>query len=293
MPWLQLHIAATRSQTDAIEDAMLDSGALSVSMTDDADTPVLEPGVGETPLWDRVRVTALYEDGSDAAVISQQLCAALGISEDTLLWERLDDQPWERAWMDHFEPIRCGDRLWICPSWKSPPDPEGVNLILDPGLAFGTGTHPTTFLCLEWLDGLSLTGATVVDYGCGSGILGIAALLLGAEKVIAIDNDPQALIATQDNLARNNLDADRLRACLPQQMPEINADIVVANILAGPLIELAPRIAALVKPGGTLCLSGIMPHQAAEVQAAYEASFHFLPTVTQDDWVRLNARKAL
>ncbi|MFA5633081.1 MAG: 50S ribosomal protein L11 methyltransferase [Porticoccaceae bacterium] len=291
MPWQQLHIVAARPRAETVEDAMLDSGALSVSMTDDADTPVLEPGVGETPLWDQVRITALYEDGSDTAAISAQLCAALGIVASALHWEYLADQPWERAWMDHFEPIRCGDRLWICPSWKAPPDPQGINLILDPGLAFGTGTHPTTFLCLRWLDGLDLAGKTVVDYGCGSGILGIAALLLGAEKVVAIDNDPQALIATRDNLSRNGLAESRLSACLPPETPDIQADVVVANILAGPLVSLAENITALVKDHGLLCLSGIMPHQATEVQAAYETVFRFSPATRQDDWVRLDARK--
>jgi len=290
MPWLQLHIVTNRSGAEAIEDALLDSGAVSVSMSDDADTPVLEPGVGETPLWDNVKVTALYEAEDNSDAISEQLCAALDIPPQRLAWEILEDQPWERAWMDHFEPIRCGERLWICPSWKEPPEPDAVNLILDPGLAFGTGTHPTTFLCLQWLDSLDLKGKTVVDYGCGSGILGIAALLLGAQRVIAIDNDPQALIASRDNLARNNLGDECLDTYLPGEIPVLEADIVIANILAGPLVSLSAGIAALTKNGGLLCLSGIMPHQADDVQAAYDG-FAFTPRTVRDDWVRLDARK--
>lgn len=290
MPWLQLHIVTDRSAAAAIEDAMLTSGALSVTMADDADTPILEPGVGETPLWQRVRVTALYEDGTDPEPIAAELCRDGNIPAEALHWDILDDQPWERAWMDHFEPIRCGSRLWICPSWKEPPDPSGVNLILDPGLAFGTGTHPTTFLCLQWLDGLDLSGKTVVDYGCGSGILGIAALLLGAERVVAIDNDPQALLATRDNLARNGLPDQCLTTCLPDGIPTLEADILLANILAGPLVTLAGGISALSKKAGLLCLSGIMSHQWEEVQAAYPG-FEFSPPAISDHWVRLSARK--
>lgn len=290
MPWLQLHIVTDRRTAPIAEDAMLACGAVSVTMADDADTPILEPGVGETPLWDRVRVTALFEDSADQAAIAAALGSSGMFPAQALHWETLEDQPWERAWMEHFEPMRCGDRLWICPSWKAPPDPGAVNLILDPGLAFGTGTHPTTFLCLQWLDGLDLTGRVVVDYGCGSGILGIAALLLGAERVVAIDNDPQALIATRDNLARNNLPDHRLATCLPENIPAMEADILVANILAGPLVALAGNISALTRKGGLLCLSGIMGHQAREVQAAYPG-FDFSPQAINDDWVRLNARK--
>ncbi len=291
MPWLQVHLLADRSDTGQVEDALLDCGAVSVTLADSADDPILEPGVGETPLWEVVRVTGLFELPADQRAISAHFSSLLPRYQAAdLSWETVADQPWERAWMDHFEPIQCGRRLWICPSWQDPPDPNAVNLRLDPGLAFGSGTHPTTFLCLQWLDGIDLAGKTVIDYGCGSGILGIAALLLGAAKVIAVDNDSQALTATRDNLERNGLAADRLAAWLPEEMPAATADILVANILAGPLINLGDRLAGLTAGGGRLCLSGITRQQADEVMTAYP-DFRFDPVVERDDWVRLSAAK--
>lgn len=290
MAWLQFRIVTDREHSESVEDAVLSAGALSVTMTDEADTPILEPGVGETPLWQDIRVLALFDGDLDPKEITAQLARVL--PRDSLSWEIVEDQPWERAWMDHFEPIRCGDRLWVCPSWQEPPQADAVNLILDPGLAFGSGTHPTTFLCLQWLDSQDLQGKTVVDFGCGSGILGIAALLLGADQVIAIDNDPQALIATKDNLSRNHLSIDRLQCFLPEEAPRIQADIIVANILAEPLINLADNISEMTAPKGLLCLSGILSHQAATVAAAY-SGFSFDPVTTNEEWARLNACKLL
>ena len=295
MAWLQVHLYAERADTEAVEDALLDCGAVSVTLADSADNPILEPGVGETPLWETVKITGLFEMPADQEQLSAAFTALRpDVNDDDLYWETVEDQAWERAWMAHFEPIQCGQRLWICPSWQEPPDPDAVNLRLDPGLAFGSGTHPTTFLCLQWLDGLDLTGKTVIDYGCGSGILGIAALLLGAARVIAVDNDPQALLATCDNLERNALDPGRLTAYLPDEAPAMpvagGADILVANILAGPLIDLAPRLTSLTAADGQLCLSGLNCDQAAEVMAAYPA-FRFDPVATREEWVRLSARK--
>ena len=286
MPWLQLRVVTGRNDAEAVEDAMLGAGAVSVTLTDHEDNPILEPGVGETPLWEQVNVTGLFEADAPKEDIAQQL----NLKTADHNWEQLEDQPWERAWMDQFEPICCGERLWICPSWKSPPDAEAVNLILDPGLAFGTGTHPTTFLCLQWLDGLDLEGKTVVDYGCGSGILGIAALLLGASKVVAIDNDPQALLATRENLHRNNLDDRLLVTCMPDAIPGVQADVVIANILAGPLVELAESICHCLVRSGKLALSGIMTHQIDAVKAAYP-DIGFEPVAIFEDWARLNGIK--
>ena len=286
MSWLQLHVVAPRASAGDHEDALIGAGAVSVTLADNADNPILEPGVGETPLWETVRLTALFE----ADTSREEVERTTGLSARDCQWEVLEDQPWERAWMEHFQPIRCGERLWICPSWQEPPDPNAINLILDPGLAFGSGTHPTTFLCLQWLDAVPLQGKTVLDYGCGSGILGIAALLLGAERVVAVDNDPQALLATRDNLQRNGLEASRLTTCLPDETPPLSADVTIANILAGPLIDLAPRIAGLTAGGGQLCLSGIMSHQADAVSHAYPG-FTFSEPVIVEDWVRLNAIK--
>src|SRR5687768_7232883 len=193
--------------------------------------------------------------------------------------------------MQHYHPIRCAERLWICPSWLAPPDPTAVNLLLDPGLAFGTGTHPTTFMCLQWLADQSMEGKSVMDYGCGSGILGIAALLLGAQTACGVDLDPQALLATRDNTARNGLAQERFPVYLPQQAPERPVDVMLANILAGPLVELAPKLNSLLLPGGSICLSGILATQAHTVSAAYGAFIEFEPPRQKDEWVCLAGRK--
>lgn len=190
--------------------------------------------------------------------------------------------------MDNFQPMRFGRRLWIVPSWHEAPEPDAVNLLLDPGLAFGTGTHPTTALCLEWLDGQEMAGCRVLDFGCGSGILGIAALLLGAESALGTDIDPQALEASRDNAGRNGLPAEAFPVYLPADLPQQAVDVVVANILAGPLVQLAPTITALVKPGGRLALSGILAEQAEEVRAAYQGAFDLDPTAEKDGWVRIS-----
>ena len=205
--------------------------------------------------------------------------------------EQLEDKDWEREWMENFHPMKFGERLWICPSWREIPEPDAVNVMLDPGLAFGTGTHPTTALCLEWLEGLDLSGKTVIDFGCGSGILAIAAIKLGAEKVIGIDIDPQALQASRDNAERNGV-ADQLEVFLPQNQPEgLIADVVVANILAGPLRELAPIIKGLVKPNGDLAMSGVLDTQAEDVANHYRDELHIDPIVEQSEWCRISGRK--
>ena len=295
MSWLQLVFDTTKEQATALEDALLELGALSVTLQDNipedgVDEPIYEPGRGETPLWQKTKLLALFEADHDADLIAAALTNQLG---ELPSWsaEQLEDQAWERAWMDNFKPMRFGERLWMCPSWCEPPDPNGVILALDPGLAFGTGTHPTTALCLEWLDAQPLQGCTVLDYGCGSGILAIAALLLGAERAIAVDNDPQALIATRDNAERNGIDPQRLLTCLPDAVPTLSADITIANILAGPLQELAPLLTQLTRSGGRLALSGILAEQANAVAAAYRPAFTLLGPTLRDDWVRLDGQK--
>lgn len=290
MPWLQLIIHCNRDQAADIEDALMDVGAASVTLEDDADQPILEPALGETPLWDATRITGLFEADIDTLSTSLMLLGQLPQEPLTLRWEQLEDKDWEREWMENFQPICCGERLWICPSWKEPPNATAVNLMLDPGLAFGTGTHPTTFLCLQWLDKQVLEQQSLVDFGCGSGILGIAALLLGAAHVVGVDIDPQALLATRDNAGRNGLPAQAMPVYLPADAPASSVDIVLANILAGPLVELAPQLTAHVKPGGKLCLSGILATQAPTVMAAYP-DFAFDPVAQKDEWVRLTATK--
>lgn len=287
MPWLQIRLAITPEQAGALEDQLLELGAVSVTFMDGEDQPIFEPDLGTTPLWNNTHLLALFEADVDEQALLAHLRLLRGGELPQHQVERLEDQDWERSWMDNFHPMRFGQRLWIVPSWHEAPEPDAVNLLLDPGLAFGTGTHPTTALCLQWLDGQDLAGCRVLDFGCGSGILGIAALLLGCESALGTDIDPQALEASLDNAGRNGLPADAFPVYLPEQLPQQPVEVVVANILAGPLVELAPTISALVKPGGRLALSGILAEQAEDVRAAYATLFELDPTAELDGWVRI------
>lgn len=288
MPWLQLRLAITPEQAPTYEDVLLDVGAVSVTFMDAEDQPIFEPDLGTTPLWSHTHLLALFEADTDADALIAHLKLLTGGDLPEHHIERIEDQDWERSWMDGFAPMRFGQRLWIVPSWHEAPEPDAVNLLLDPGLAFGTGTHPTTSLCLQWLDGQALDGCSVLDFGCGSGILAIAALLLGAPHAVGTDIDPQALEASRDNAQRNGIADERFPVYLPADLPQEPADVVVANILAGPLVSLAPQITRLVKSGGRLALSGILAEQAEEVRAAYAADFQLDPTATQDGWVRIS-----
>lgn len=291
MPWLQVRLAITPEQAETYEDALLEVGAVSVTFMDAEDQPIFEPDLGTTPLWSNTHLLALFEADTDetALIAHLQLLCDGALPEHQI--ERIEDQDWERSWMDNFQPMRFGQRLWIVPSWHAAPQPDAVNLLLDPGLAFGTGTHPTTALCLEWLDGQVLNDCSVIDFGCGSGILAIAALLLGAPQAVGTDIDPQALEASRDNASRNGIDLARFPVYLPADLPQQPADVVVANILAGPLVSLAPQITALVKGGGRLALSGILAEQADEVRAAYADAFELDPTAIKDGWVRISGIK--
>jgi len=290
MPWLQAHLTVSREQAPLIELVFDNLGALSVTLLDAADEPMLEPAPGETPLWSNTRVTGLFEGGTDSDQLRSLIDQALNTDTSRqLTLEILEDQAWERAWLKYFQPLRFGDRLWICPTGKRVDSEDSVVIRLDPGLAFGTGTHPTTALCLEWLDGAELQNKTLIDYGCGSGILAIAALKLGAARVIAVDHDPQAIIATISNAQQNNV-SEQLLAVSSNDFQTQQADTVIANILANILVELAPQISQLVKPGGDLVLSGILQDQAAQVISAYTA-FNFSAPVQREDWVRLQAHK--
>jgi len=297
--WLQFVFDTTKEQVPALEDALLELGALSVTLQDNipdtgVDEPIYEPTRGETPLWQQTKLLALFDADTDADAVAAGLIASFG-PLPTWRAEILADQAWERTWMDDFKPMQFGQRLWICPSWAEPPEPEAVVLRLDPGLAFGTGTHPTTALCLRWLDQQPLAGCTVLDYGCGSGILAIAALLLGADKAIAVDNDPQALIATRDNAERNGIDPERLAICLPeaidQYMTPASADVTLANILAGPLQQLAPELTRLTRSGGWVVLSGILAEQANTVALAYRQAFAMHGPTLSGDWARMEGEK--
>lgn len=291
MPWLQLKVISPRKYVKSLESSLLACGAAAVTLQDNADQPIFEPGLGETPLWDQVQITGLFDAEVNTAQTISLAEKRFGNPFPEYSWELLEDKDWEREWMIHYHAICCGERLWICPSWQEPPEPEKVNLMLDPGLAFGTGTHPTTFLCMQWIDQQDFTGLDVIDYGCGSGILGIATLLLGAKKVIGIDIDPQALLATADNAKRNSLAADSMPVYLPDHCPPVQADVILANILAGPLAELAPKLSEMTKPGGKICLSGILFSQARTLISAYEKWFSFDPVEEKEGWVRLTAIK--
>ncbi len=291
MSWLQIRVHAKADQAQALEDALLACGALSVTLQDDADQPILEPELGTTPVWDETAIIGLFEANQDSEALKAALKANYYGELPPFKLEILEDKDWIRAWMEDYHPMRFGQRLWVCPSWREPPEAQAVNLMLDPGLAFGTGTHPTTALCLEFLDQAVTGGELVVDYGCGSGILGIAALLLGAKDMLGIDIDPQALMATQDNAQRNGIDAARYQVYLPNKAPKAQADITVANILAGPLAMLAPDIAAYTKKGGKLALSGLLAEQAQSVSDCYSQWFDMNPAKQQGDWVVLTGIK--
>ena len=291
MGWIQLQLSTTPDLAEDLEVLLESNNSLAITLIDAADQPVFEPVRGETPLWDSIILTALFPAEQDPEKLIQELSQGyLPNKLPPIELKLLEDEDWERAWMDNFKPICFGGKLWICPSWRDVPDPTAVNVMLDPGLAFGTGTHPTTALCLTWLDGLDLKGKTVVDFGCGSGILSLAALKLGAEKVIGIDIDPQALQASLENAKRNGVE-DRLALYLPADQPEIKADIVVANILAGPLRELAPVIIEFVGDKGLLALSGVLENQAQELQLLYGNWCDMDEIAVQEEWVRLSGTR--
>lgn len=349
MSWLELKLHCGKHNAESLEALLWESGAVSVTLTDAEDEPLFEPRVGETPLWQAMVLTGLYEGGTDAQQLARRLQASWQWGElPQLHFSELPEQDWVRAWLDDFKPMRFGERLWVCPSWwlqqeqpsaavaATQPDaagspapdtpeaeatawtpsaadaqawsskhqdllqamqqPDQVVMQLDPGLAFGTGTHPTTSLCLQWLDAQALAGTRLIDFGCGSGILGIAALLLGAESVVGVDNDPQALTATVDNCHKNQLDPARFPLYLPPPFAKLQAqadfvpvDGVMANILAGTLIELADQLAALVRPSGWLLLSGILREQSDAVTAAFTPWFHAFDVASEGDWVRISA----
>ncbi|MCQ8180638.1 50S ribosomal protein L11 methyltransferase [Methylomonas sp. SURF-1] len=292
MAWHQLSVVTDETTAPEISDFFSELGAVSVTYSDAEDEPVYEPAIDQTKVWSRTRVTALFELDSDPDIV-QALLFNQFIGHPLQEWsaEVLQDQAWERAWMEYFQPMKFGGKLWICPTGQERAEPDTVCMTLDPGLAFGTGTHPTTALCLEWLAGQDSSGKVLIDFGCGSGILAVAGLLMGAEYAHAIDIDPQALTASRYNAEKNGVQ-DRISYYLPEQFSAFAADVVLANILAKPLIELAPVIAELVKPGGQLVLSGILSEQAAMVADAYRAlGLSVAEPVSREDWCRLDLCK--
>lgn len=300
MAWAEVSLSIPREQAEQAERVLEDLGALAITFEDQADHPVLEPAVGTAPLWPVVQIRGLFEMDVNRSVILKGLLSGLlaaGVTQraDAIMWRDVADQDWERVWMDRFEPMQFGQHLWIVPSGMSAPDdPAALQLKLDPGLAFGTGTHPTTALCLEWMDGMDFQGLRVLDFGCGSGVLGIAAALKGAALVCCVDNDPQALLATADNAHRNGV-SERIQCRLPEDWaasPDAGPyDVIVANILAGPLMQLAPQLSAALGTNAHIVLSGLLQHQAAEVAAAYAKSCGPMQQEQREEWVRLHGQR--
>jgi len=291
MPWIQISFQATRDTASSLSDALTSAGALSVTMQDAKDQPLLEPGVGETPIWDQVIVTGLFPQGTaEQATLKKINHHWQAPNLPPHFFSVLEDKVWEREWMREFHPMRFGQRTWICPSWLPVPDADAVNILLDPGLAFGTGTHPTTALCLQWLDEHIKGGECVIDFGCGSGILSIAAAKLGATEIWAVDNDPQALTATNNNAESN--DVQSLIHCVDaKQSLDVQADIIIANILANPLISLETLFKNLIKANGIAILSGILIEQSDSVVAAYQNDFILENRSILEDWSRLDFRR--
>ncbi|AKG08115.1 ribosomal protein L11 methyltransferase [Moraxella bovoculi] len=306
MSWQHIHLQCPKDKVEFAEALFYESEAVSILLEDAGDEPLFEPLPGEEPLWDEVILTAIYDtnsddrfDGTDFEALANDIAAQVSASR---FWTtRLDDKDWSREWMAHYKPVKCEGNLWIVPEWLDAPDPTATNLILDPGLAFGTGYHATTRLCLDWLSAQNLKDKVVIDYGCGSGVLGVAALLLGAKEVLAVDIDPQAILATHQNAALNNV-SDRLKVFLPEEFSEyqrahdLTADTITANILAKPLIEFAPLFSTLLKDGGSIVLAGLIENQTQSVIDAYApyfelgAAYHY---DNKDDhhWHRLSGIK--
>ncbi|TCB47636.1 50S ribosomal protein L11 methyltransferase [Acinetobacter sp. ANC 4779] len=297
MKWLQIHITVDQAQVDFTETLLSSLGAVSVTLDDAENQDLLEPLPGETPLWNKVIVTGIYaqEEGEEIDVDALTTFITAQMPEAPLHHEFIEDQEWERTWMDAYEPIQIGEKYWIVPEWMEAPEADAVNIKLDPGLAFGTGNHASTFLCLQWLGKTDVKDKIVIDYGCGSGILGVAALLFGAKKVYATDIDPQAVLATKQNAELNGV-LGNLFVGLPDEFNEEfkaqKADVFVANILAGPLMALAPEFATLVKSEGEFALAGILEEQVADVSSVYSEFFDILQVEKREEhWCRISGKR--
>lgn len=290
--WLQLICYTSKASNAEIEACMEEAGSLSITLQDAKDNPVLEPLPGELLLWNDLIITALFDANADLSHLTNTLNKH---KEDWKIHdfhiETLEDQDWERVWMKDFHPMRFGENLWIYPSNYEIPNDDSIKIHLDPGLAFGTGTHPTTALCLEWLDHNPPAQLNVIDYGCGSGILAVAAAKLGAKHISAIDIDPQGLIATKENMSRNSIKESIISCYLPNEFTSIQTDLVLANILCGPLLELYPLLSSLIKPQGKLVLSGILEEQKDQIIHKYSAGFKDFEIKIKDNWARISATK--
>ncbi len=290
MPWLQYRLETSADLAQNCEEALLTRGAAAVTLEDNADQPLFAQADREQQLWQQTRVTGLFPADTDTDELWQSLPEELRTQCQGRA-EILEDKDWEREWMRHYQPRQYGENLWICPSWLEAPRADAVTIMLDPGLAFGTGTHPTTAMCLRELDSLDLAGKSVIDFGCGSGVLAVAALLLGAEHALAVDTDPQALIATRTNADRNNIDPSRLDIRHPDALSgDEQAELVIANILAGPLAELSVILCSQLSRGGSMILSGILAEQATELCQHYTVPLAI--AAENEGWVALRGEKS-
>jgi len=295
--WLQIHITVEQAQVDFTETLLSSLGAVSVTLDDAENQDLLEPLPGETPLWNKVIVTGIYaqEDDEQIDVEALETFIRTQMPDAPMRSEFLEDQAWERTWMDAYEPIQIAEKYWIVPEWMQAPEADAVNIKLDPGLAFGTGNHASTFLCLQWLGKIDVKDKIVIDYGCGSGILGVAALLLGAKKVYATDIDPQAVLATKQNAELNGV-LDRLYVGLPEEFNAVladqKADVFVANILAGPLMALAAEFSTLIKSEGEFALAGVIEEQVTDVSNVYSEFFDIVEVEKRDEnWCRISGSR--
>lgn len=292
MIWQKFTLTIPAASVETVSELLEAAGAAAVTCSAAANEEIYEPVPGTTPLWQCTSVTGLFSAEVNLEQVKAMVSQAIAplVIENTQI-EPLIEQDWQRACMDAFHPVCFADRLWVYPSWQLPPDLDKPSVLLDPGLAFGTGSHPTTALCLEWLAQHLRTSQEVIDYGCGSGILAIAALKLGAKRAWAVDNDPQALEATTENARRNQLSEQTLSVCEPAELPTIQTDVLVANILANPLIALAARFSMLVRPGGQLVLSGLLAHQQEAIIQAYQPWFTFQTPMVKEEWLCLSAER--
>ena len=286
MTWWQFSLNCRASELEQVEALMQELGALSISLRDAGDEPIYEPLPGDNPVWQESVVTATFDASLDPGLLKQQLTRGLPRHlAGEVRQETLEEQDWDQVYRQHFQPLQCAPDLWIVPSWLDPPVPDTTVIRLDPGLAFGTGSHPTTALCLAWLGANEIKDRRVIDFGCGSGVLAIAAVKLGAKQVTAVDIDEQALTACRSNMEVNAISTEQIKVCRPEHLTNAGTDLLVANILAGPLVELAPRFASLVNPGGQILLSGILKSQLKEIQSSYKPYFDLDQASYRDEWV--------
>jgi len=292
MAWWQISIQCGDEELEQTEAHLLSLGAVSITLCDAQDNPIYEPLPGDSPVWQHSIMTGLFEQSQQIEVLYNKLLELLPDHQAaTARSSALEDQDWERVHLLHFKPIHCADNLWIVPSWLQPPDPAAINIQLDPGLAFGTGSHPTTALCLAWMANKNFNDQSVIDYGCGSGILSIAACKLGAKQVFGVDIDPQAVDASLDNARRNGIDPDLLQVSLASNFDSGRVDLLIANILAGPLVELAPKFAGMIKPGGKILLSGILETQLNDIKCVYQSYFDLDPESVREDWTSISGTR--